>query len=94
MNAIDMLLSFGFTWAVILLPPIALRALRRKPFTKWPAVFTSAGLCFADLVIFIASGSQSKSHLVVYLGAFAAYHVLRYKRKMAIADQRKNLGYE
>jgi len=98
MEALELLLSFGVTWVVILVPPALIRAVRRKPLVKKTAAWTCFFLYFAEVIFFEALGSQSKSHLAVLVGAFASYHVLRWQStasaRRAVAEQRRALGYD
>ena len=55
-------------------------------------------LYFMNFVVFTALGSQSKSHMAIWIGALFSYYVLRWQTNASaaksVADQRKSLGYE
>lgn len=98
MPAIEWILSFAVTWAVILSIPAAIRFALRRPMAMRFAVATSAALFFVDVVIFTAMGSTSKSHNVVFVGSFVAYWILTWKSaawsKAQNQKHRKELGYD
>jgi hypothetical protein len=71
-------LSFAITWAIGLTPPILLRfVFLSRPIGMWPAIGVVAGFAFFNLMLFVALGSQSKSHTVVVLIAFVSFYILR-----------------
>jgi hypothetical protein len=71
-------LSFAITWAIGLTPPILLRfVFLSRPIGMWPAIAVVFGFAFFNLMLFVALGSQSKSHTVVGLMAFVSFYILR-----------------
>jgi|TARA_R110001606_G_scaffold397294_1_gene573352 hypothetical protein len=71
-------LSFLFTWGVGLAPPLLIRfAIMRRPIGKGWSLGVVALFWVFNLVLFIAFGSQSKSHSALALVAFASYAILR-----------------
>ena len=97
MDALEIIFSFAVTWAVILTPPIAVRALRRTPIERSTAILTCVVLYFVNFVIFAALGSTSTSHMAVLIGALISYRVLSWQTKTSAARmaaaRRKALGY-
>lgn len=74
----DLILSMVITWTIGLTPPLLTRYIVvRGPLSKWPAVGVCALLFFVNMIIFISLGSQSKTHSVLYVIAFASYWLLR-----------------
>jgi hypothetical protein len=98
LSSIELLLSFVVTWTVVLVPPAIIRFIRRKPISKWVAITLASVLYFANIVLFTAMGSQSKSHGALVIGAIFCYYVLRWQTSasaaMSAAQQRKTLGYD
>ncbi|MCW5587267.1 MAG: hypothetical protein KIS75_14130 [Chromatiales bacterium] len=94
----DIYLSFIITWTVVLVPPAFVRLVRRKALTKTAAVVLCVALYFANIVLFTALGSESKSHGALMIGAVISYFVFRWQTKAsaakAISDRRKELGYD
>ena len=99
-SSTEVLLSFIFTWTVILIPPVIVRfVFVRKPIVSMNiAAAISGGLYFFNLMLFIALGSQSKTHAVLVLGAIACYNILSYETKeqadTRLLENRKRLGYD
>jgi hypothetical protein len=99
-SSFELLISFIFTWAVILTPPVIVRFI----FVRGPiesmnvAAAISGGLYFINLLLFIALGSQNKSHAVLILGAIACYNILKHETKeqtrTRLLEERKRLGYD
>ena len=58
----------------------------------------AAALYFSNLILFVALGSQSKSHSALIIGAILSYHVLRWQTKAGAtkdaAVRRKEPGYD
>jgi len=100
MSSYAMIFSIIFTWIVILIPPAIIRfILVRKPInSKVISGVISGGLYFANLMFFIALGSQSKSHAVLFLGMLACYGILKYETKEQaknrVLEEKKKLGYD
>lgn len=98
LSSIDLLLSFVITWTVVLVPPAIIRFIRRKPLSKVVAITLTIVLYFANIILFTAMGSQSKSHGALVIGAIFCYYVLRWQTNASaarsVAEQRKALGYD
>ena len=90
--------SFLVTWVVVLTPPMIIRFLRKKSLSKPIAIGLTIVFYIVNLLLFLALGSQSKSHIALTIGAIFSYQILRYKskyeQKQDMAAQRKELGYE
>ncbi|MCC7312419.1 MAG: hypothetical protein IT510_14365 [Sulfuritalea sp.] len=99
-SSTELLISFIFTWTVILIPPVIVRfVFVGKPIVSMNiAAAISGGLYFFNLMLFIALGSQSKTHAVLVLGAIACYNILKYETKKQadarLLEERKRLGYD
>lgn len=75
---VALLISLIITWGIGLMPPLLIRfVLLKRPMGKGPAVGTCALFLIVNLMIFIALGSESKSHGAVALIAIASYYILR-----------------
>jgi hypothetical protein len=98
LSFIELLLSFVITWTVVLLPPVIIRFIRRKPLPKGFAITLAAVLYVANVTLFTALGSQSKSHGALVIGAVFCYYILRRQTNVSaarsVAEQRKALGYD
>jgi len=71
-------LSFLLTWVVGLLPPVLIRfVFMRRPIGKGWAIGVVALFWVANIALFTALGSQSKSHGALVLVAFLSYAILR-----------------
>ena len=80
MSTIDFIFSFLLTWSVGLgLPAIVRYGIYRRPLERNDAIFWSLGLGFIELLFFIWSGSQSKTHGVLVLIGFASFRLLQAK---------------
>lgn len=94
----ELWVSFAITWIVVLLPPIAIRALRRRPWSKALAITFCVVLFFINVVVFTALGSTSKSHGALLIGAFFSYYIFRWQTNASaekiVREQRKKLGYD
>ncbi len=78
-NIVAIILSFVITWSIGLLPPVLIRYLFvKRPLMKWPAIGIAICFWFINISIFIALGSQSKSHFALFLIAYVSYWILRY----------------
>lgn len=92
-SAVNLVFSFIITWTIILSPPLLIRfvLLRRKMSKKW-AIITSVLLWLFNMFIFVAAGSQSKSHAVLWIGAYITYKIIgprNPKKEISEADKRK-----
>lgn len=98
MTATELILSFIFTWFVVLVPPAAIRAIRGRPLGNVTAIVLCATFYFGNLILFIALGSTSRSHGALSLGAFVSYYIFRWQTKSSaerlVKEQRKKLGYD
>lgn len=100
MSPSEFLFSFVVTWTIILIPPAAFRFLviRRPLKSKRIAIAISGALLLVNNIVFSVLGSQSRSHLVILLGAFASFYLLKYETKEQvkerIAHERKKMGYD
>lgn len=75
---LGVILSLVLTWGIGLTPPLLIRfAIRRRPLSKAWAWGVSACFLFVNLVIFVAMGSQNKTHFALILVAWASYGILR-----------------
>jgi hypothetical protein len=73
-----MILSIVITWVIGLAPPLLIRfVFLRKPIERWIAIAVCAPFILINLGIFIAAGSQSRTHLAVWLIAYVSYRILR-----------------
>lgn len=89
---------FGFfvTWVLILTPPVLIRfAVLRKPISsKVIAITISAALLILNFAVFAFLGSRSKTHAVLFLGAWVCFAILRYRNKdqmkKSALDERKS----
>jgi uncharacterized membrane protein YdjX (TVP38/TMEM64 family) len=77
LSILELILSFFITWAIGMTPPVITRMVRRRPLGKWPAIAMCAAFAFINIMIFIALGSESKSHAVVFVMAVVSYWILR-----------------
>jgi hypothetical protein len=97
-SALNLWLSFLITWAVVLIPPAVIRALRDQPLGNKVSITLCVALYFGNIIIFSMLGSQSKSHLALLLGAWFSYYILRWQTEASaarmVASQRKALGYD
>lgn len=80
MTTLDILFSFLLTWSVGLgLPCIVRFVLYRRSLEKNEALTWTFVLGFIELVFFIWSGSQSKTHAVLVLIGLVSYRLLQTK---------------
>jgi|SaaInlStandDraft_4_1057021.scaffolds.fasta_scaffold78335_2 hypothetical protein len=87
-DAATIALSFLITWSIGLLPPVLIRyAIIRRPLSKWVAIAVCAVFWFANIIIFTALGSQSKTHAALYLIAFVSYWILRKEPKYSTSGE-------
>ncbi len=94
----EFILSLLITWTVILVPPVLVRAFRRKALTKPWAIGVALVLFFLNHILFaVATGTES-SRTFLAVGAFVSFYVLRWQTKASAADsvaaQRKSMGYD
>ncbi|MBI5076584.1 MAG: hypothetical protein HZB62_15645 [Nitrospirae bacterium] len=82
LSGLEIGLSFILTWVVGLLTPLIIRfVLLRRPLGKKMAFAVSFVLYVINLAIFIALGSQSKTHAVLFVIAWIAYAILIKQKK-------------
>lgn len=82
LNSVEIVLSIIFTWVIGLLPPILIRfVFLKRPIAKWPAIGISSFFWFCNMILFIALGSKSKTHAVLWLIAWISYLILRRENK-------------
>ncbi|CCU72585.1 hypothetical protein [Thalassolituus oleivorans] len=87
-DATTIAVSFLITWSIGLLPPALIRyAIIRRPISKWVAIAVCAVFWFANIIIFTALGSQSKTHAALYLIAFVSYWILRKEPKSVTSGE-------
>lgn len=74
-----LVVSFLVTWSIGLAPPLVVRfiLLRRPIVSKWRARVLVFGLLVTNLVIFMALGSQSKTHAALFFVMLVSYYILR-----------------
>ncbi len=78
LNWFDLVVSFAFTWTVGLVPPLLIRyVILKSPVMHWPAIGICAFLWFANLLLFVLLGSQSKTHLVLLVIGLVSYKILQ-----------------
>lgn len=97
-SAADILFSFLITWIVVLTPPLLIRTLRGKPVDKSLAIGICVIFYFANVILFVAMGSQNKSHAALLLGAWLSYYILRWQTNSSAArlacEERTSPGYD
>jgi hypothetical protein len=77
-GSIDLIVSFLFTWSVgIGLPALVRFLLYRRPLLQAEALTWAIGLGLTEAALFIALGSQNKTHAVLILIGWVAYKILR-----------------
>lgn len=77
------LLSFILTWGIGLLPPILIRfVFIRKPLSKTWAIVLVVLFLFINLAVFLALGSENKTHTALLLVAWISYYILRKQKKV------------
>ncbi len=75
---ITLIISAILTWGIGLTPPLLIRfAFLRRPISKGWAVSIVVLLWIINLMIFTALGSESKTHIALFLVAWASYAILR-----------------
>ncbi|MGV0983865.1 MAG: hypothetical protein ACOYB2_04895 [Limnohabitans sp.] len=80
MTFLDIILSIIITWSVGLLPPAIVRYfIYRRALEKQTALLWTFGLGILELMFFIWSGSQSKTHGVVFLIGLISFKILQNK---------------
>ena len=71
-------MSLVLTWGIGLAPPLLLRfVFFRRPFKMWSAVGTVVVFWMFNLLLFLALGSQSKTHTALLLIAMVSFFILR-----------------
>ena len=86
----ELIISLLITWAVVLAPPLLIRAIRKKPFGKPMAIALCVVFYFVNVVLFTALGSQSKSHASLLLGAWVSYFIFHRKQTVSRAKFHHN----
>lgn len=82
LTSLDIILSLIFTWVIGLLPPLLIRfVFLKRPIAKWPAIGICSFFWFCNVALFIALGSKSKTHAVLWLIAWISYLILRRENK-------------
>lgn len=77
MDTTALILSLAITWIIGLTPPLLTRYLIvRRPMGRPAAIAFCATFWVLNLGLFIALGSQSKSHVALLLIAFVSYGIL------------------
>ena len=77
-GSFDLIASLVFTWSVGLgLPALVRFLLYRRPLLPTEALPWTIGLGLAEAALFIALGSQSKTHAVLILIGWIAYKILK-----------------
>ena len=93
----NVLLSIAVTWGILLLPPIVIRAVARKPLKPMWSKIVCAGFVLINFLVFIILESKSKSHLVVFIGAIVSNYILTWHTNAQAKNEndaeRKALGY-
>jgi hypothetical protein len=88
MNGLSMFelgLSFIITWTIGLLPPLLIRyAYLKSPLDKKFAMWVVFLFWIFNTFLFIALGSQNKSHLVLAVIAYVSFRILRADNKNLI----------
>lgn len=75
---LSLIISALLTWGIGLLPPVLIRfVFVKRPISKKVAIIIVSVFWFFNLMLFIALGSQSKTHLALFLVAVASYYILR-----------------
>ncbi len=74
---ITIFVSALMTWGIGLTPPLLIRFLFfRRPISKIASIGIVVPFWFINIIIFIALGSESKTHTALLLVAFASYAIL------------------
>lgn len=77
-----LLVSFFITWGIGLIPPILVRyVIIRRPLLKPWAIGLVIFFWIINIGIFTALGSQSKTHMALFLVAVVSYYILRVGHK-------------
>jgi hypothetical protein len=72
-----LIVSVVLTWGIGLTPPLLIRyAVLRRPLAKGWAWGIAACFFFINVALFVALGSQSKTHYALILVAWASYAIL------------------
>jgi hypothetical protein len=90
MDQDQLIASFIVTWTIVLIPPLMIRFvfLRRRISKKW-AITVSIALWLFNTFIFVAAGSQSKSHAVLLLAAYITYKIIGPRKELSEAYKQK-----
>lgn len=89
---IDLIVSFLFTWSVGLGLPATVRFfLYRRPLLPAEALSWTVALGLVEATLFIALGSQNKTHAVLFLIGWVAYKILR--RPAGRFDTRRDANF-
>jgi len=97
-GGMELLLGIALTWTIILVPPMLIRWIQGEPIIKSLAIAYSVVSSFWNLAIFVALGSQSRTHGAVWIGAFVTFWVLtrhtKKSRERELRRLRAASGYE
>ncbi len=84
---LTIVVSAILTWGIGLAPPLLMRfVILRRAVSRGTAFLLVAGFWFLNLMLFIALGSQSKTHGALFLVALPSYHVLRVGPKKTYSE--------
>ena len=76
-NGWVLLISLLITWSIGLTPPLLIRyVFLRRPIDKWPAIGVAGLFLLLNIFLFVAMGSENKSHAVLFLIAWVSYIIL------------------
>lgn len=79
---LTIIVSFVLTWGIGLIPPILIRyAIARRPLSKTWAIGLVVLLWMANILIFTALGTTSKTHAALFLVAWTSYIILKKENK-------------
>lgn len=94
----ELIISVLITWVIILVPPVVIRAVRRRPLTKAYAIAIPAVLFLANHILFAVMTGREGTRTFLAIGAFVSFYVLRWQSKAAAAAataaQRRAMGYD
>ena len=77
MNGSLLLINLLITWSIGLTPPLLIRfVVMRRPIDKWPAVGVAGLFLLLNISLFVAMGSENRSHTVLALIAWVSYIIL------------------
>lgn len=94
----ELLISTIIIWALILIPPATIRALRSMPLTKMSAGLLVAGLFLVNHLILAVLTGKASERTYLLVGAFVSYFVLTWQSKLgakkAVEAERRHFGYD